>query len=229
MRPLPFRPRPRRAIRRGAICAAVVLGVSVLAGCSGGLSETGEPLTTAQSELLAQARFQLGQTEDYVAHVQLGDPESDSHAVADLTVDATEHRAWGTVKRGPEGLAVEQRVLLTTDWYAWNSAEGWQASGWGQGDLAPMIIVFSLSADRPENAQLLQQSDARYLGTEDDLEVYRLPSSTEGSEAVTRLWLDDNKLARLDNGTDDLVITVDESATPEPLPDDLAALIESAK
>ncbi|MEV4776961.1 hypothetical protein [Microbacterium sp. LWH12-1.2] len=210
-------------MRRAGIVAALIAGTLLLGGC-GGLSDTGEPLTVEQSEQLAQTRFQLSTAGELVVDATIGDPAATDHVTAALTVDTGDHLAWGTIRRGPAELAVEQRVLLHEDGYALESAGRWQSVSWSEGDLGLLLVVFSLATDRPENAQLLRQSDARYLGSEDGLDVYRLPSP-DGAGGTTRLWLDGGLLARFDDGGDALVFTVDREATPEPVPSELSELV----
>lgn len=202
--------------RVGAFVVALALVVLVSA-CSGGLSETGEPLTVEQSEQLAQARFQLSTVGEYVATVVVGADDDLNHFVADLTVDASDQVAWGTLSRGPEGLAVQERILLGPGGYAVEQSGVWNPSPWATGGLSLLSLVFSLTADRPENAQLLRQSDAAYLGTQDGLDVFRLPSA-EGSAGGTRFWLREGELVRLDDGSDALSVTVDRDASTEPRP-----------
>lgn len=90
--------------------------------------------------------------------------------------------------------------------------------------------MFALVSDRPENAQLLRQSDARFLGTQQidgtELSVFRLPSS-DGSGGQTRMWLDaDGALRRLDDGGEGLVLRMTD-APSAPRPDVVDSLVES--
>lgn len=210
--------------RRAPLVAALVVGLLGLAGCGDDgpapLSEEGTALTNDQALALAQTRFRLAAEGPFVVRVRVGDVEDVAHLEATATVDPGTHRAWGEVSRGPADLAVAEPGAWTPQEY-WHAVDGtWQPSAWPDGHQAPLLLVFGLSADRPENEQLLRQSAARFLGTQqvdgETLEVYRLAS--ESAAGRTRLWLDaEGDLTRLDNGTDDLVVEVlEDEATAEP-------------
>ena len=193
-------------MRRIAAGAALVLVLSGLVGCAPALSETGEPLTVGQSERLASARFAVFAKGPFVADVSFLAADDVEHVAATLTVDPEEHRAWGEFARGPEDLAVTEPVLVTPAALVVQHEGRWRAAD--VSDTARLAVqgVFALVADRPENAQLLRQSDAAYLGTTDEtgerLEVYRLPSPDDTS-ARTRLWLTpDGALRRIDGGAE---------------------------
>ena len=213
--------------RAGSWAAALALGSVLLAGCSSGLSDEGEALSIEQSENLAQARFQLGVQDAFGAEVSIGAADDTGHLDADLTVDTATHTAWGTLERGPQGLAVQEQVVLSAQGYAvLDSSNTWNTYPWGKQAPQGLAVVFSLAADRPENAQLLRQSDARYLGSAKpgdgqdgkELDVYRLPTAEGTDDAHTRLWLDGTELRRLDDTDGGLVITIDQQASELPKP-----------
>jgi len=188
---------------RAAWAGAVLSAVLLLTGCGGGLSADGEALTLDQSEALAQVRFRLAAQGDGVIELTAGDADAVDHVAGTLTLDFDDGVAWGELARGPEGIAVTEQVAFTPDLYLVRTAGGWQRTT----APSPMLrVVFGLGSDRPENAQLLRQSDARYLGTAEDagrtLQVFRAPSA-DGAPARTRLWVDDDgALRRLDAGDD---------------------------
>ncbi|MGW8482382.1 hypothetical protein ACWGJP_04545 [Microbacterium sp. NPDC055903] len=207
-----------------ASCAVLVL---LLTGCQAGLSDTGEPLTTEQAESLAQTRFQLTASGPQVLEISIGAKDDVDHLELQVTYDPERHAAWGTMLRGPEGLAVEEQVAFGPDAFAKLQDGQWVVGGLDAGPGAALAVVFALASDRPENAQLLRQSDAVYLGSVDDdgtlLDVYRSPSAEGATEARTRFWLDeDGRLRRVDAGDDEsLVIRVTDEAPqsqPEGLP-----------
>lgn len=211
----------RRLLRRAAGAVAAAGLVVGLAACApAGLSETGEPLTVAQAERLAAARFQLTARDEFGARVASGAADDVQRITADLTVSGSDHAAWGVLHRGPDGLAVDEDLAFTADEVATKVDGGWRASAWSEAsDLAPLGVVLGLIADRPENAQLLRQSDARFLGTEQtdgaERSVFRLPSS-DGGVGKTRIWLDaDGAIVRLDDGGDGLVITITDAPAGE--------------
>lgn len=203
--------------------AAVVASALLLTGCQSGLSETGEPLTVEQSELLAQTRFQVASRGEVVLEIDVLPKDDVSHLDSTVTLDPTEHLAWGTMARGPEDIAVTENVVISPEQFATDTSGDWQTVPFAQGPSAALAVIFSLGADRPENAQLLRQSDARYLGTGEldgeTLSVFRLPSADGSTAASTRMWLDaDGRLRRLDAGDDEKLVILLTDAEPQPKP-----------
>jgi len=203
--------------------AVVALSTLALTGChhAPGLSSEGQALSIEQSEQLAQARFQLSTVDTFTASVSAGSSDATDHYAADLTVDTSKHQAWGTLHRGPAKLAVDQPVMLDATRLATLTDGTWRVDASQGSEFSALPITLSLVADRPENAQLLRQSGARYLGSQDldgtELGVYRLPAD-DGGTGQTRLWLNDaGQLKRLDNGAGTLTIDLT-GATPEPRP-----------
>ena len=208
----------------GAALTALAL-TAALAACSGGLSDDGEPLTPEQAQTLGQARFQLSTADEFGAEISVGADDATDHYVADVTVAHREHLAWGELERGPEGLAVSERIAFSPAAVITDPGSGWQAAS---GDYSALAVVFALVADRPENAELLRQSDARYLGRTDldgtDADVYRMPSP-DGEGGSSRLWLDGSGAAlRLDDGGDGLVVTLGDPAGGD-RPDGIAEML----
>ncbi|MGW9114984.1 hypothetical protein [Microbacterium sp. NPDC055683] len=213
---------------RTARAALLLVPALLLSACGAGLSETGEPLTLEQSEALAQARFQLATESPFVAVVASGAEDDVDRVVAELTVDAEDTLAWGTLERGPEGIEVVEDILLSAEGYATRTSDGWTVQPWTSGGASALAIVFSLTADRPENAQLLRQSDAAYLGEQDSLAAYRLPAEDGAGSGVTRLWLDDEgRIARLDTAAGGFTVDIDREAVPEPRPAELDDILGS--
>lgn len=211
--------------RRVASAGAILSALLFLTGCGAGLSADGEPLTLEQSETLAQVRFRLAGQGDGVVEITVGDADAVGHVAATLTLDFDDGVAWGELARGPEGIAVTEQVAFTPEVYLVRTAGGWQRTS----APSPMLrVVFGLGSDRPENAQLLRQSDARYLGAAEDagrtLQVFRAPSA-DGAPARTRLWVDDDgALRRLDAGDDHVLVirpADEEPAARIPIIDDL--------
>ncbi|ALJ21359.1 hypothetical protein [Microbacterium sp. No. 7] len=216
----------RAALRTRRIIVALLLGLAVtpmLAGCSAGLSDTGAPLTIAQAEQLAGSRFALYAKGPFTAVVSYLPDDDVDHIAARLTVDPETHRAWGTLERGPEGLAVSTPVLVAPGGLAVDQGGAWRPADAQAGARLAVQGVFLLVADRPENAQLLRQSDAVHLGSADEngetLDVYRLPSSADDAGASwtgaqSRIWLTaDGEMRRVDSGEGgalEIVLTGDE-------------------
>lgn len=215
--------------RRGATVLAGIVLLASTAACAPGLDDEGKPLTIAQSEELASARFRLLSTGPFTATVSSRAGHDIERVEADITVDPSRHIAWGEIARGPRDLAIVDEAGISVDAIALRTDEGaWRAEPLGSGPLASLAVVFSLVNDRPENAQLLRQSDARHLGAaelgSEEAAVYRLPS-VDGDGGRSRLWVDDGgRPARLDDGSDDFVIEVTD-AEPAPEPPGLAAAL----
>jgi hypothetical protein len=206
--------------------AALAASALLLTGCQSGLSDTGEPLTIEQSELLAQTRFQVASRGEVVLEISALPEDDVSHLDLTVTLDPVEALAWGTMDRGPEGIAVTENVVISPQLFATDSSGSWQTASFDEGPSAALAVIFSLGADRPENAQLLRQSDARYLGDEEvggeTLSVFRLPSVDGVSSARTRMWLDaDGRLRRLDAGDDEQLVILLTDAEPQPRPEGL--------
>lgn len=209
-----------------AAVAALAASVVLLTGCQSGLSETGEPLTIEQSEVLAQTRFQVASRGEVALEISVLPADDIDHLAFDVTLDPEGAAAWGTMSRGPEDLAVDEAVAFTPEAFASLSNGQWQAVSFAEGPSAALAVIFSLGADRPENAQLLRQSDATYLGTVDvdgeQQQVFRLPSVDGEGGASTRMWLDeDGRLQRLDAGDDDTLVVLLTDAEPQARPDGL--------
>lgn len=202
------------------IAAVIIAATIAMSGCSAQLSETGEPLSVAQAEQLAGARFALYAQGDFTVELTLRDPEDIEHATATLTIDPETHRAWGELASGPEGLATVEPIALTPTFAAVERDGTWRAAELPSSTLLALQSVFQLASDRPENAQLLRQSDATHLGSASEngerLEVFRLPSS-EGAPGAssTRLWLtDQGQVRRFDGGTESPLVLIVGAQTP---------------
>ncbi|GAB3598070.1 hypothetical protein [Microbacterium tumbae] len=212
---------------RRPIAVAGLLAVALaLTGCRAGLSEAGEPLTIEQSEMLAQARFRVATEGARVLEISIGAAGDIDHLELDVTYDPVSDAAWGTMLRGPEGLAVTERVAFSPDAFAQLAGGEWTVGDLAAGPSPMLAVVFVLSSDRPENAQLLRQSDARFLGSVDvdgeHQQVYRMPSADGGSVATSRLWLDeDGRMRRVDAGDDEALVILLTDEEPQPPPDGL--------
>lgn len=214
-------------VRRCTAGTLTIILTAAIAGCAPALSDTGEPLTIDQSEDLAQVRFRQAAAGMAVYDITVGEGDALDHLDANVTVDAENLIAWGTVERGPEGIAVTEEIAFSPELYVVDTDAGWQA---GPSPSPLLSIVFALADDRPENAQLLRQSDARYLGTADDdgrtLRVFRLPSAGE-DPAHTRMWLDDDgALRRVDAGDDTVLVVRPTGEDPGPRDAELDAIFE---
>lgn len=138
----------------------------------------GLPLTSGQAERLAVARFR-----NYSAGtmpVSISIPGA-TPALVDALVDFRKHVGFGSLTVSPAGGRAETiRIAWSFDKVAYatplvTDTSQWQTRPMGDQPIldTPLLIVLNLAADRPDNAQLLQQSSARWLG-----------SGTEGGVAV---------------------------------------------
>ncbi len=207
-----------------AAIVAVVATLLTLTGCQQGtLSTTGEPLTVEQADLLAQTRFQVANRGEVVLEISALPDDDVSHLDLTVTLDPSEHLAWGTMERGPKGIAVTETVAFTPQLFATEESGSWRTVEFDAGPNRGLAVVFALGIDRPENAQLLRQSAATYLGDVDvdgeTQSVFRVPGD-DGASGFTRLWLDsDGRLRRLDTGDDETLVILLTDAEPQPKPD----------
>ncbi|MBZ2196749.1 hypothetical protein [Occultella gossypii] len=214
-----------------------------LAGCSGDAEQPVEPdattagagprpLTSEEAERLAVARFR--NYDDGVREVSFEVTDSGVTYAVDAWVDWVNHVGYGAVAdaAGSESLLLAWTPSgLST--YPWTPGEpaplpapglaGAAAQEWTSSELAPdasrlhtlLALVVDLGADRPDNALLLSQTDARWLRVDDvdgvsvdviagptaDV-VYDPATSTaagDGSDATVRYWVtDDGTILRLE-------------------------------
>ena len=204
-----------------AVVAAVIVGLTVgitLGGCAPGTTGTAEPqvtgLTTEQAERLAVTRFRnfdAGVRE--VTVTVAGDDSGD--IVVDGWYDYATHTGYGsaTAAGADAGLIWWSADTIATR----DGATGETTAplplpddGWQSGALDPtstnlanaLALVTNLGSDRPENPQLLAQSDAAFLkkdtidGTA--VEVFIGPSADGAAESTAaadlttraRYWVD---------------------------------------
>lgn len=200
---------PTARIRTAALAA--VLALSALAGCASNTGDDGPlPLTTEQAQALAVARFQNFDAGIREVVIEVGGSEA-----VTLTgwVDFAAHEAYAAATDAATGagLGLLRWTLDTVG--AYDGAVPAELlpppqDGWSTGALDPagsaltnaMALVLSLGADRPDNPQLLQQTDARFLRLDeiDGVEVLVIagPSSDAVATAspvdgveTTRYWI----------------------------------------
>ncbi|WP_163742843.1 hypothetical protein [Phytoactinopolyspora halotolerans] len=210
-------------------CAAIMLGACTSGSDpSAGSTTTGRRLTTEESEALAISRF---------ANYDAGLRQVDA-TIPDGThtwrlrgwFDYRDRRGYATL--WADGSEMAAALLMWSDQYLFSSQSGDVAAGdlpplpvpetdeataaWVPTDYAPekhvphaaLQIIASLGADRPENPLLLQQSDARWLRTEEidgvDLRVVSGPRPAQSADrarpgeraddaandATVRYWID---------------------------------------
>lgn len=217
-------------------CLALVISL-LLIGCTpaadgAGLSDSGAPLTISQSEALASSRFLLAAKGPFVVTIRAGEKEAVDYFTATFTVDPEANRAWGSVAVGPADLALGEQVALSVESYATRSGAAWTVQPASEVPSRAMLLPFSLASDRPDNAQLLRQSDTRYLGSsvldQRAVDVFRLVDNS-GAITSTRLWLDETGgIRRLDAGDDQQVVITLLDDAPEAPPADLDSVLGEA-
>lgn len=265
------RPRTRGFLARGAAClVALVLAAGCSpAGADPGLdapesTTAGEetagprPLTTTEAQRLAATRFHNFDAGVRTVTAEYTDTGATLHL--DAWVDYTEHVGYGVLSD-----SADQAVLIlwsaTGSWtMPWSAAEpaplpvpeaGATEADWSGQALEPqasrtdalLALLLSLGSDRPDNAVLLAQTDARWLRADQlagvTVDVIAGPSADEvfvpdgrsGAEiaeaATTRYWVgDDGVLHRFEvrlGGAGDW-IPIDYTDTDVAFADDLAFL-----
>jgi len=187
-------------MKRRAVGVLIAASILVTSGCSPAPTTTEEPLTQQQAERLAIVRLQnltAGQREITV--------EVDGEQAVTLTgwVDYERHVGYGAVTDTETGaslglvnwtlgaIAVREQAVDGPELPA--PADGWAAAALDpsvSAFTAALAIIVNLGSDRPENPQLLAQSDARWLRTDTvenmAVDVMRGPSpATTNSPSAT--------------------------------------------
>lgn len=232
-----------------AVAALVIVGIVVAVALAGGTqpvasrtptpaAEVGpRPLTTAEAERLAVARFLAYQdgSREFRTEVTTSGTTLSLHGRVDYR--ATAGIAATDAEGEPAVITWNERTLI-----------GWEEAGNGedipaQAPVEPgaaraidpragtidsvLLLLLGLGADRPDNAQLLRQSDAAWLRAEDldgtHVDVFTGPSDA-GSGAdggTTRFWVDDRgALRRFEADLPAGTVVIDlllESYTPVPV------------
>lgn len=210
----PLRPsqRSRSGRARWLLVAALALMPMLLAGCV--QEPQPHPLTDAESERLAVARFRNFDAGVRTIEVQLPDSSAGTitlsgwfdwangvgYAAANNEDGSLGLVWWSETTIATRELPVDEPTLPIP------------ADGWASGPLDPanstltniLSVIGALGSDRPENPLLLRQSDAAWLRTDTigDLavDVFAGPSGSTGDESsgdpetAPRYWLDDTGL-----------------------------------
>ena len=208
------------------------------------------PLTTEEAERLAVARFR--NYDDGVREVSFEVTDAGATYAVDGWVDWTQHLGYGVAAGGSESLllAWSPAALSSHPWTVGEPAplpvpglaDG--AQDWISSDLLPeasrlhavLALVLTLGADRPDNALLLSQTDARWLRTDEVAGVpvdvitgptadvaYDPETSTaagDGSDATIRYWVGEEGSilrleARLGGGSEWTVVELGPAADVE--------------
>jgi hypothetical protein len=169
-------------------------------------------MSAAQADLLATARFN-----DYrsgVSAINAAIPVSGQEFTLVGRVDWQDHLGYATLTSAEQpggGMELLQwtpaGIAVHGSWSgplpATPPADGWEVRAWQPGaDLDSVLqLILDLGADRPENAQSLQQSGASVLRDDtiggEHVTVFAGPPATSGgTDSHTRYWIADNGTLR---------------------------------
>ena len=201
------------AIGIGAGVVAVGLGVAVWFTTLPDSNQS-SAMTSAQADLLALARF--NDYQNGVSAIDAAIPISGQDFTLDGRVDWQSHLGYATLTSAQQGGGTEllqwtpNGIAVRGNWNgplpATPPAAGWDVRAWQQGaDLdSALQLILDLGADRPENAQLLQQSGASVLRNDSvggvPVTVFAgPPESASGTDSHTRYWIaEDGTLRRFE-------------------------------
>lgn len=221
--------------RIGIVLAVAIL---VLGGCAATPAGP-RALTTEEAQRLAVARFrnvdvgirEIVMTVPGAEGVELtGWVDFARHLGYASVIDLDSQAPLGLLRWDLDSVAVHDPVASTlpvpTD--GWSVSPVDVTSSLGNA----IIVVLSLGSDRPDNPQLLQQTDARWLRTDSvgsvEVTVFAGPSADAVATAappvdreLTRFWVDDTGLllrfeARTSSNSEDwIVLDLGPAAEPD--------------
>lgn len=236
-----------RTFRRKAVAATLLILVTLLGGCTSAPESTSRPLTGDEAERLAVVRFR-----NFDAGVRQIHARIPGTAAGEVRLegwfDFGAHTGYGAAFADDgDSLGLvwwDDDTIATRETPVDDAPLPAPSDAWISGPLDPsstpltavLTLIGSLGADRPENPQLLRQSDAAWIRSDHidgvDVDVFAGPSD-EGPSATeserdpaggdrTRFWVDSDGVlqrfqARL--GSADEWTTVDLSAGDVTVPD----------
>lgn len=176
----------------------------VLTACS---SNDPRPLSIPEAERLALVRFSNYTTG--VSAFTASVPSPGGKLVLDGRVDFVNHLGYAGMRTDGRDDAFSTGLLqwnLGRMAFATASSADWQVRDLqerGSELDGALRLLVNLGSDRPENAQLLLQSSARWLRSDrigdTAVDVFEGPKQKDAAEARLRYWLDaDGKLRRLE-------------------------------
>jgi hypothetical protein len=225
--------------RAAAVVCVVLLGAGLLSCSSARQSE--RPLTSSEAERLAVTRFR--NFDAGVRHIRLSVPAQGEELTVEGAYDFGTSTGYAAVTGADDdSLGVvwwNVDTIATRESPVESLPVPRPADGWTVGTLDPTASTFAvaltavtaLGADRPDNPQLVLQSDARWVGAEtiddDEVDEFVGPSSDDVTASSApladraRYWVDaEGELERftlpLGPGSALTLRLTDESATVPP-------------
>jgi len=208
------------------VAAAVLLALLAVVGCGGTTSSPAVPeergLHADEAEELAVMRFQNYRDGVLGGRIEL---PSSGGMTATVAVDYRAHHGLGVITGGaPAGASPDAANDAAPALFAWDGSQVFSALGaaddpfggklpprhrWSRAALNPtapvdnfLLLLLQLGSDRPENPQLLQQSSARFLRSDEvdgvPVKVFAGPAPADGdtTQTRTRYWLDEDGFMR---------------------------------
>lgn len=208
-------------LRRLGVAAAVTASLIVTLGACAPAEQPApsgpRTLTDAEAERLAVVRFRNFDAGTRAIELQIPGTDAGELQVTGW-FDYTAHVGYGMAftDEGSAGLVWwDETTIAVREAPVEDAPLPLPADGWQSGPLDPsstplataLTLVGSLGSDRPENPQLLRQSDAAWLRTDQvddlDVDVFAGPSTddqaAQDAEERTRFWVDaDGMLLRFE-------------------------------
>lgn len=162
------------------VAVVLLLGVGLQA-CGKKQPQDPKPLTLTQAEKLSVIRFNNYRDQRRQCKVLVNDNPSFS---GDLIVDFKNGIGYGTYESDDQ----EGHIAWTNNFLSVTTADPKNLNDWYGRKIDSsfpvdvfLAILLQLHSDRPENPQLLQQSDARFLGMDGDSYIIAGPSSSSAA------------------------------------------------
>lgn len=205
---------------RTLLASATALLLSLLVACTPPAEASVRPLTDSEAERLAVVRFR-----NFDAGVRAIEARIPGTEAGELTLDGwfdfTQHAGYVSAS-AEESLGLvwwNDATIATRETPVDEAPLPAPSDGWISGPLDPsstalttaLTLIGSLGADRPENPQLLRQSDAAWVRSDRidgvDVDVFAGPSSDRETPALssagpatggerTRYWVDADGVLR---------------------------------
>ncbi|MDQ0791723.1 hypothetical protein [Streptomyces sp. B1I3] len=209
---------PRRPARSALLLAALLASAACTGPATDRPADDKAALTEQQAELLALTRFTNYRSAAGTVTATI--PVQGRTLRLDGRLDWRVHTGYAELRDETPGAATRWRHLLRWNRGTVSARFNWTgprpdeppADGWSERRLEPrsatvdstLLLLLSLGSDRPENAQLLVRSSARFLGHEKisgvPVTVFSGPGTADapgstaqsapGTPGRTRYWID---------------------------------------